>query len=507
MPRLDRPLRRRGLARSTAFALLAVAAGCSTGTPTTEPPATTSAATSTTPPTTTLATCGDGVCSHDDDEACETCPGDCGACPVCGNGQCETATGLESCESCPADCGACSDCGDGACSADSGEDCSTCADDCGVCPGCGDGACAEAETCESCAADCGVCPSCGDGSCDGKEDCHSCAKDCGACKREGCVQGNFAVYYGGLHAHTHISDGQGTAAQAFAHASQVTKPAFDFLWLSDHHNGITPAEWKACRAAADKYNVPGRFATGCGWEETILDAKDHQIGHFNTLFVDKLRKMPHTIPALYDALETCGDCLGQWNHPPWPGTLHDYAYYPVAKDRVRLIEFNGHGAWDDKMNAYFTALQKGWRVSPSWNEDNHHGGWGDTTHATMVWAPKLNRLAVRAAVYANRTAATEDDTASLKMLADGACWMGSALKGLDDTTITVDLADAQKGDDFGLVTLFGPGHKAIDTADCKGKNPCHVSFPLKLTKRTHVVAVARQKDGDVIVSAPIWFEP
>jgi beta propeller repeat protein len=55
---------------------------------------------------TVTGTCGDGVCNLE--ETCESCPGDCGACPppepYCGD---TTCNGEETCESCPGDCGAC----------------------------------------------------------------------------------------------------------------------------------------------------------------------------------------------------------------------------------------------------------------------------------------------------------------------------------------------------------------------------------------------------------------
>jgi hypothetical protein len=47
--------------------------------------------------------CGDGRC--DTNEACNSCPSDCGRCPpICGDGQCN---GNESCSSCAADCRLC----------------------------------------------------------------------------------------------------------------------------------------------------------------------------------------------------------------------------------------------------------------------------------------------------------------------------------------------------------------------------------------------------------------
>ena len=56
-----------------------------------------------------VAQCGDGICYPG--EACETCPEDCGQCPmpICGNRVCEDyhKTHPESCESCSKDCGLC----------------------------------------------------------------------------------------------------------------------------------------------------------------------------------------------------------------------------------------------------------------------------------------------------------------------------------------------------------------------------------------------------------------
>lgn len=477
-------------------------------------------------------TCGDGVCSLADSEHCEVCPADCGECGACGDGTCDT--GVESCDECPQDCGACAACGDGTCSDEAGEDCSTCQEDCGACLGCGDGVCdgAAAESCDSCAADCGACQACGDGDCDAtqnedcstceadcgacnpcgdgecdpdREDCQSCAADCGACsQRGGCVQGKFDVFWGNLHAHTHYSDGQATPGEAFAHAR---KAGLDFMWITDHRGMLTRAEWDACRRQADTANAPGTYVTGCGYETTIMNSGGAKLGHLNTLFTGKLLARPTGLAALYQALAGCKPCVGQWNHPPWPGTFNDYQYFGAGVDAMRLIEFNGHGAWDAKWKAYFTALRNGWLVSASVNEDNHSRNWGDSKRATGVWATKLGRTEIRQAARARRTFATFDDTASIKLLADDVCFMGSVLRGLGDTELKVVARDKQANDGFKRIELYGPNGNAIATHACKDTTPCTAKFARKVAQETFFVAKAIQTDGDVLVSGPIWFKP
>ncbi len=183
--------------------------------------------------TTSNTGCGDGKCGPD--EACWSCPKDCGACTTCGDGKCEI-TKLETCSSCTKDCGACKapcpagstkgcagnpceacvcatdsfccstswdstcasectscntlSCGDGKCTQEEKE--LGCVQDCPKTAGCGDGTCGGTETCSSCVKDCGMCPSkgvavCGDKTCQSTENCATCPGDCGKCGDYACV--------------------------------------------------------------------------------------------------------------------------------------------------------------------------------------------------------------------------------------------------------------------------------------------------------------------------------
>ncbi len=111
--------------------------------------------------------CGDKICNNN--ETCDTCPSDCGACL---KAQCEDSVDNDNdgFVDFPADIG---------CTSAKDNDESNI-----ILPVCGDNLCNGAETCKTCAGDCGKCPVeavCGDNSCNGTETCNSCALDCGAC--------------------------------------------------------------------------------------------------------------------------------------------------------------------------------------------------------------------------------------------------------------------------------------------------------------------------------------
>lgn len=117
--------------------------------------------------------CGNGACESG--ETNSSCASDCniGPGPTCGNGACESG---ETPASCPSDCGAGPVCGDGFC--DLGETPASCPGDCGGGPICGNGFCEGGETPASCAADCTSGPVCGNGVCEATESTTTCASDC-----------------------------------------------------------------------------------------------------------------------------------------------------------------------------------------------------------------------------------------------------------------------------------------------------------------------------------------
>lgn len=124
------------------------------------------------------------------------------------------------------------------------------------------------------------------------------------------------------------------------------------MWISDHREGLTPTEWKACKEQANAANESGKFVAGCGYEMHIRTV-DHatSLGHLNTLFTGTLMDKPDGLEALYGKLSTCDPCVGQWNHPPGPGTFGGYEFFQSGNSAMRLVEFNGAKPFGEKWNA------------------------------------------------------------------------------------------------------------------------------------------------------------
>jgi hypothetical protein len=330
--------------------------------------------------------------------------------------------------------------------------------------------------------------------------------------RTGCVEGDFTAFRGNLHAHTSSSDGTGTPADAFAMAREA---GLDIQVISDHleqlydASGLPTSEYPDCLAQADLATVPGQFVATCGFEYGTGVTADASVstGHANVFFSpDLLPKTQLELRDFYASLATCNRCIGQFNHPgrtvgqDW----EHFAYDDAVAPRMALLEMNSGPAW----LLLFWALDAGWHVGPTNNQDNHAANWGTANERRSgFWMTALDREGLAEAMLARRTFASDDANASLRLMAEGTCWMGSHLAGYPTVTFFAEAIDPDDLEPFTSLELFGPGQELLHTADCQGLATCTVTWRITVTASTYVLARARQPDGHVLVSAPIWVAP
>lgn len=275
----------------------------------------------------------------------------------------------------------------------------------------------------------------------------------------------YNTYFGQLHSHTSYSDGAGTVEDAYSHASQVKN--LDFLAVTDHSNsfdnadsasisdGSMSTEWEKGHKAAEQYTTDS-FLGLFGYEMTWSNG----LGHINTFNTDGFQSRTQkefatystALQNYYSALKTDSDSISQFNHPGTSfGDFSDFAYYDEEIDRlITLIEVgNGEGAvgssgYFPSYEYYTRALDKGWHVAPTNNQDNHKGLWGDAnTTRSVALADSLTKDDIYDAMRNYRIYATEDNDLSVYYTLDDYV-MGSILSkdDVDDTvTLSVRLSD------------------------------------------------------------------
>ncbi len=353
-------------------------------------------------------------------------------------------------------------------------------------------------------------------------------------KAEGCEPGEvtqaiftekFALdwnqYFGQLHAHTNLSDGAGSVEEAFDYASKVEN--LDFFAVTDHSDSFDNAG--AGAIGADGAGISTGWATGkqaaasvtnedfvglFGFEMTWPE--DKQLGHISTFNTpgwqtrdqEAFENVPTALENYYKALATVPGSVSQFNHPD---TIHgDFErfdhYSPKYDEVISLLEISRE---DDAVDCeyYNLALDKGWHVAPTNNQNNHTGSWGDASDArTVILAKTLTEEALYDAMKDRRVYATQDSDLAVYYELNGAV-MGSIIPKSEDAAITVFLSDPTDAA-IGSVEVVADGGAVLAKQ--------WVETPAKMLElsvsggRSYYYLRITQPDGDVAVTAPVWMD-
>ncbi len=342
----------------------------------------------------------------------------------------------------------------------------------------------------------------------------------------------FQLYFGQMHSHTSYSDGAGTAAEAFSSVRNLDQAAWnmDFLSVTDHSNSF------------DCVSTVGRLAdtpTGTEWNEGKQLARDitdanfvgifgyemtwsNGLGHINTFntpgYQARTQKDYSTystaLQNYYAELKTVPTSISQFNHPGTTfGDFSDFAHYDEEIDQlITLIEVgNGEGAigssgYFPSYEYYTRALDKGWHVAPSNNQDNHKGGWGTAnTGRDVVLVDELSEEAIYDAMRNYRVYATEDLNLEIYYTFDGNI-MGSIL-GADSyaagDTAEIAVALNDPNDEAATVEVIVNGGRSLQSQSVSGNGTATFTIENPGDYSYYYIRVT-QADGDIAVTAPVW---
>ena len=357
-------------------------------------------------------------------------------------------------------------------------------------------------------------------------------------------EATFQRYFGQLHSHTQYSDGAGSLESALAYIKALPDSAnVDFVAFTDHSNyfdksGAANPEgalydmsqateysqetWKAYKDAVAAFNTEnaGSMVAIAGFEMTWSGGP----GHINTFNTPGIVSRNNTtlnnktkdagLQAYYKLLsQTEGvDSISQFNHPGTTfGNFIDFGYWDAVVDtRMYMVEVGngegqiGAGGYYPSYEQYIMALDKGWHVAPTNNQDNHKGRWGNANDARdVILTDDFSESGIYAALRARRMYATEDKNLELDYTLNGNM-MGSIIDVPEKLNFEISFNDPDRTDSIAKVELVVNSGKVAYTWDSAADlTKGSVSVELAPEYTYYFVRVT-EADGDLAVTAPVW---
>ena len=355
----------------------------------------------------------------------------------------------------------------------------------------------------------------------------------------------YQHYFGQLHSHTQYSDGSGTLDSALTHIKNLPASAnIQFVAFTDHSNYFDKngeanpegalydmskateysrglwSEYKGAIADFNAVNGSSLLALG-GFEMTWSGGPGH-INTFNTPgIVSRNNKTLNNktddagMKAYYALLSQAegAQSISQFNHPGTTfGNFKDFNYWdPVIDSRMYMVEVgNGEGAigaggYYPSYEQYIMALDKGWHLAPTNNQDNHKGKWGNANDARdVIITDDFSEAGIYEAIRALRMYATEDKNLELTYTVNG-LMMGSSITEIPDKlNVEVTVNDPDVSDSIAKVEVVANSGKVAYTWDNAAQlRSGKLSATLDPSYSYYFIRVT-QKDGDLAVTSPVW---
>ena len=358
-------------------------------------------------------------------------------------------------------------------------------------------------------------------------------------------EATFQRYFGQLHSHTQYSDGAGSLESALAYVKDLPESAnVDFVAFTDHSNYFDSknnpnveaalydtslvkdsdpshswATYKNTVAAFNAANA-GKKVAIAGFEMTWSGGP----GHINTFNTPGIVSRNNTtlnnktkdagLQAYYKLLsQTEGiDSISQFNHPGTTfGNFIDFGYWDAVVDtRMYMVEVGngegqiGAGGYYPSYEQYIMALDKGWHVAPTNNQDNHKGRWGNANDARdVILTDDFTEDGIYEALRARRMYATEDKNLDLDYTVNGSM-MGSIIDVPEKLNFEISFNDPDRTDSIAKVELVVNSGKVAytwDSAADLAKGSVSVELP---PEYTYYFVRVTEGDGDLAVTAPVW---
>ena len=355
-------------------------------------------------------------------------------------------------------------------------------------------------------------------------------------------EATYQRYFGQLHGHTQYSDGAGSLTSALEYVKNLPDSAnVQFVAFTDHSNYFDSKNNPNVEAALYDTSLVKDSDASHSWstyKKTITDFNANQSdiiaiggfemtwsggpGHINTFNTPGVvsrnnetlnnKTSDAGLQAYYALLSQSEgvDSISQFNHPGTTfGNFKDFNYWdPVIDSRMYMVEVGngegqiGAGGYYPSYEQYILALDKGWHVAPTNNQDNHKGRWGNANDARdVILTDDFSEAGIYEAIRARRMYATEDKNLEIDYTVNNQM-MGSIISTVPEKLeVKVSVHDPDKTDAISKVELVANSGKVIYTWDANLSGELSAVLDAKYT---YYFVRVTEADGDLAVTAPVW---
>jgi len=313
-------------------------------------------------------------------------------------------------------------------------------------------------------------------------------------------------FFGNLHSHSAYSDGIGTPSQIYHWARHKAK--LDFYGITDHGHQLSVNEWNDIKNKSYDHTQDNHFVALHGFEWTSF------FGHIciwnsNSFTTAKINR---NLLSLYIWLRR-NNAIAQFNHPGREKLLFkNFALNNSAFNQIIAIETgnkNNGNIHDEYLKYYSRALQKGWRLGPTNNQDNHR--LKINSHRTVIIAQRLTKKSLLDALKARRFYSSDDPNIEVTFKINNH-WMGDVIKPRNkNITFTIKIEDDEA---INSIYILDKKDRIID-ALFPQKTPQSVTWNPTISLREnnffYLKVYSQDSKGDekdsreqLTVTAPIW---
>ena len=354
----------------------------------------------------------------------------------------------------------------------------------------------------------------------------------------------FTAYFGQLHSHTQYSDGSGPLDSALDYVANLPESAnVQFVAFTDHSNyfdttsnanpegalydmSLASADsqktWNTYKSTIDNFNATHSNIIAIGGFEMTWSGGPGHINTFNTPgIVSRNNKTLNNktsdagMKAYYALLSQSEgvDSISQFNHPGTTfGNFSDFSYWdPVIDSRMYMVEVGngegqiGAGGYYPSYEQYIMALDKGWHVAPTNNQDNHKGRWGNANDARdVILTDNFTEEGIYQAIRDMHMYATEDKNLLVNYSVNGQIMGSSITEVPQKLDISVSVNDPDPTDSIAKVEVVVNSGKVAYTWDNAAELATgELSVTLDSGYSYYFIRVT-EADGDLAVTAPVW---